>query len=79
MNDGMRIDCDQALRQIFAYVDRELGEEERAAMREHLHTCKSCFSRMEFERLLKGKVTALRGDQATPEVRERIAALLKDF
>lgn len=74
-----KIDCEQALRQIFDYVDRELGEAERAAMREHLHTCKSCFSRMEFERLLKSKVGALRDDRATPSVSERVKALLKDF
>jgi mycothiol system anti-sigma-R factor len=73
------MNCEQALRQIFAYVDRELGEEERAAMRAHLHTCKSCFSRMEFERLLKSKVRALRDDKATPSVGERVKALLKDF
>jgi len=73
------MNCEQALRQILAYVDRELGEEERAAMREHLHTCKSCFSRMEFERLLKSKVGALRDDKATPGVSERVKGLLKDF
>jgi len=73
------MNCEQALRQIFAYVDRELGEEERAAMQAHLHTCKSCFSRMEFERLLKSKVRALRDAKATPSVSERVKALLKDF
>ena len=73
------IDCDQALRQIFAFVDRELGEQERTALQEHLHTCKSCFSRMEFERLLKSKVGALRDEKATPGVSERVKALLKDF
>ena len=72
-------DCEQALRQIFAYVDRELGAGEYAAMQEHLHTCKSCFSRMEFERLLKSKVGALRDEKATPSVSERVRALLKDF
>lgn len=74
-----QIDCDQALRQVFAYLDRELGEREHAAMHEHLQTCKACFSRMEFERLLKGKVRGLRAEKPTPEVEERIKALLKDF
>lgn len=77
--NSRKIDCDQALRQVFAYVDRELGEEERAVLQEHLHTCKSCFSRMEFERLLKSKVGALRDDKATPSVSKRVKALLKDF
>ena len=73
------MNCEQALRQILAYVDRELSEEEHAAMREHLHACKGCFSRMEFERLLKSKFGALRDEEATPEVSERVKALLKDF
>lgn len=74
-----QMDCEQALRQILAYLDRELGEHERAALQEHLHTCKSCFSRMEFERLLKGKVKGLRDEKATPAVSKRVSSLLKDF
>jgi len=34
---------------------------------------------MEFERLLKSKVRALRDAKATPSVSERVKALLKDF
>jgi len=73
------IDCEQALRQIFEYLDRELGEHERVAMQQHLHTCKSCFSRVEFERLLKGKVKDLREETPTPAVSARIKNLLKGF
>ena len=74
-----KIDCEQALKQILTYVDRELGEEEREVMQQHLHTCKSCFSRMEFERLLKGKVGGLRDEAPTQSMQARIRALLKDF
>lgn len=73
------IDCEQALRQILEYVDRELGKAEHEAMHRHLQTCKSCFSRMEFERRLKGKLGALREEKATPEMNERVKALLKTF
>jgi len=74
-----QIDCDQALRQIFEFLDHELGEEQRDAMQHHLHTCKSCFSRLEFERLLKGKVRELRDDKASPQIDARIRGLLKRF
>ena len=74
-----QIDCEQALRQIFDYLDRELEEHERAAMQQHLHTCKSCFSRVEFERLLKNKVKDLREEAPTPGVSARIKNLLKGF
>jgi len=48
-------------------------------MERHLHTCKSCFSRLEFERLLKEKVGELRDDEASPNLGARIKGLLKDF
>jgi len=74
-----QIDCEQALKQVFDFLDRELGEHEHAAMQQHLHTCKSCFSRVEFERLLKGKVQSLREETPTPGVSARIKSLLKGF
>ena len=73
------IDCEQALRKIFQFIDHELGGSEREAMQRHLHTCKSCFSRAEFERRLKEKVGGLREKQEVPEVRRRIGRLLKTF
>lgn len=71
------IDCEQALARIFEYVDRELSGDEREAMEHHLQTCKSCFSRAEFERRLKGKLVQLRDEEATPAARKRIEDLLK--
>ena len=73
------IDCEQALKQILTFIDRELGDADRDAMQKHLHKCKSCFSRMEFERLLKGRIGRLRDEQPTPDMSERVKALLKDY
>ena len=74
-----QIDCEQALRQIAEFIDHELGEGERAAMQQHLHTCKSCFSRAEFERRLKEKLGALREDEVTSQLGRRVKGLLKSF
>lgn len=74
-----KIECEQALRQIFQFIDHELDENARNAMEQHLHTCKSCFSRMEFERRLKDKVGKLREDKVSSGVQERIKGLLKSF
>jgi len=74
-----QINCEQALKQILEYVDHELGEHEREAMAQHLHTCKSCFSRMEFERRLKEKVGALCDDEVPSQLGERVKGLLKSF
>jgi anti-sigma factor (TIGR02949 family) len=74
-----QIDCELALRQILEYVDHELGEHDHSLMEQHLRTCKSCFSRMEFEQRLKRKVGELRDDEVPSPLGERIKGLLKSF
>ena len=73
------INCEQALNQILEYVDHELADSGRAAMEHHLHTCQSCFSRMEFERKLKEKVGTLREEKVSSSVTSRIKGLLDSF
>jgi anti-sigma factor (TIGR02949 family) len=73
------IKCEQALRQIFEYVDHELGEAERATLERHLHMCHSCYSRAEFEARLKVKLSELKKDNRDATVRERIKSLLDSF
>ena len=74
-----QIDCELALRQILDYVDHELGDHDHSLMEQHLRTCKSCFSRMEFEQRLKRKIGELREDEVTSPLSERIKSLLKNF
>lgn len=71
------MDCEQALERIFELIDHELKGEEREAMQHHVDTCKSCFSRVEFERRLKAKLKALREEQTSASARQRIEKLLK--
>ena len=78
MKKPRTLDCEQALAQIFAFIDRELKADEREAMQEHLHTCKACFSRAEFERRLKKKLGGLR-EHASPDAQARIEKLIKSL
>lgn len=71
------IDCEQALLHIFELIDKELQGEKREAMQHHIDTCKSCFSRVEFERRLKERLRTLREADTTAEARQRIEKLLK--
>jgi len=70
------MDCEQALAKIFEFIDHELKPHDHEAMAAHLHTCKSCFSRAEFERRLKEKLTRLHGE-ASPSAQGRIEELIK--
>ena len=78
MSEKKPIDCEQALAQIFEFIDHELRPHEHEAMQEHLHACKSCFSRAEFERRLKEKLNKLH-DAAEPAAQARIEKLIKSL
>lgn len=51
-----KLDCDQAIRMLFEYLDNELDEHDHEAIEAHLHDCRACFSRMEFDKRLKGMI-----------------------
>lgn len=74
-----KIDCEQAIKQIFEFIDHELSDGEHALLEQHLRTCKSCFSRMEFERMLKQKMGALAGEVPTATLDARVRKLLAGF
>jgi mycothiol system anti-sigma-R factor len=79
MNDTHMIDCEEALRRLFEYLDDELHEESHREMRQHLERCRSCFSRVEFERRLKAHAAALCHEPVSPALEQRIRLLLETF
>lgn len=42
-------DCDETLRQLYAYLDRVLDDEARAEIGSHVNDCPDCTERVEFE------------------------------
>lgn len=79
MSDPNPIDCDEALRLLAAFLDHELHSDEREGVERHLQMCRSCFSRAEFERRLKGEITRLRSEEVSPGFEERVRRLLGSF
>ncbi len=79
MSDIKQIDCEEALRRLFEYLDRELDAARHAEVEQHLHTCRACYSRAEFERRLKGRLGALGQEPPPPEFTHRIKNLLRRF
>jgi anti-sigma factor (TIGR02949 family) len=71
--------CEQALHRLFEFLDHELDAAEREAMQLHLSTCRSCFSRVDFERRLKQKLRELRREEPLQEAGERMKRLLESF
>jgi anti-sigma factor (TIGR02949 family) len=79
MSELKRLDCDAALRLLAAYLDGELRELDEESVRQHLQHCQSCFSRAEFERQLKSRLTELRHTEVSPALQTRIRTLLADY
>jgi anti-sigma factor (TIGR02949 family) len=73
------LSCEQALHRLFDFLDHELDEPERDAMQRHLSTCRSCFSRADFEQRLKHKLGELRREESLQETGDRIKRLLESF
>ena len=45
MNKPNSINCEEALKHLFEYLDRELEGELQQQMQRHMASCRSCFSR----------------------------------
>ena len=76
MSESTDMQCNDALRLLAQYLDRELSDGEHAEVERHLRTCRSCFSRAEFERRLKGELAALSSADVPTALQDRIHALL---
>lgn len=71
------IDCTEAVRRMWAYLERELDAKPVAEFEVHLETCQRCCGELEFSRHLRQVVAE--GEGATPvppELRSRIEILL---
>jgi len=74
------MDCETALRNLSAYLDRELGEAPSAELEQHLQECRHCFSMVEFERRLRTVVRrSCASEQIPPELEQRLRKLLQSF
>jgi anti-sigma factor (TIGR02949 family) len=71
--------CEEALRRLALYLDGELDLGSRTRMEEHLHRCRTCYSRAEFERRLKERLAELGREPVPDELRGRIETLVSAF
>jgi len=79
MSDPKIINCEQALRHLFDYLDKALDADLQAQMRQHMESCRSCFSRLEFEQTLKAHIRNTGAESAPDSLRSRVSSLLQEF
>jgi mycothiol system anti-sigma-R factor len=71
------IDCREAVRRMWSYLDHSLAEKPLFQFEEHLETCVKCCGELEFSRHLRELVAASEGTtEMSPEVRTRIDRIL---
>ncbi len=73
------INCDEALKRVFDFIDDHLRGKARAELEHHLETCRHCFDRVEFEKRLKSRLRKLNVEASAETLRKRVDALLEQF
>lgn len=76
---GGRMKCEDVLRELLAYLDREVDAMTAAAIDRHLEDCRACFSRAQFERKLKAHLRAAAEKRAPERLRARVKDILDKF
>ncbi len=77
--DIREISCEEAIRLVLEYLDNELERHDHTALESHIHKCRSCFTRVEFEKRLKGMVKAVPDEKAPENLVYRIRELTEKF
>ncbi|MBI3587458.1 MAG: zf-HC2 domain-containing protein [Ignavibacteriales bacterium] len=78
-NSTKNISCDEALKRVFGYIDEHLQGKSRKELEHHLETCRHCFDRVEFEKLLKSRLRNLAVEAEPEALRKKIEALVDAF
>jgi anti-sigma factor (TIGR02949 family) len=79
MNKVRQIGCEEALKQLLEYLDGELPEQHLHEVDRHLSTCRSCYSRVEFESRLKQRLQDAGRQQVPGTLKDRIDQLFAGY
>lgn len=76
---GLVMKCEDVLRELLAYLDREVDAPTSALIDRHLEACRGCFTRAVFERKLKARLRAAADKPAPARLRARVKDILDKF
>lgn len=72
------IDCYAAMRQLWAYLDRELTDQTMTVVRKHLVDCAECYRHYQFAREFLAALGRVQSSRCAPhELRQRVMAALR--
>ena len=67
MENAKRINCEEALRCLAAYLDKAVSGEDLETLEDHINTCLDCCDKLEFSRKLDVVVKERLRDEPLPE------------
>lgn len=70
--------CDEAVHELYGYLDGELTEERRAEIARHLDGCAPCGSAAHFEDELRSVIADRCRDTVPESLKQRVAAALSE-
>lgn len=70
--------CNDALHELYTFIDGELTTERRAAIEEHLEGCPPCFEAFDFEAEIKGYLAEKCRERVPDSLKDRIAQAIAD-
>lgn len=79
-HDHDEIDCTIAIEQFYAYLDKELSDEQDVTQFEqHISHCKSCFSRLQLEQALSKRMREAETKDLPTPLKHRLKGLIDSF
>jgi mycothiol system anti-sigma-R factor len=73
---GENGDCDEAISELYRFLDGDLTEQRRIEIRRHLDECPPCFEQFDFEAELRLVIASKCKDTVPDSLRHRIADVL---
>ena len=71
-------DCNEALHELYSFLDGHLTNERRTVISHHLDECGPCLEAFDFEAELKQVIAQKCREEVPQELRDRIAAALQE-
>lgn len=71
-------DCNDALHELYTYIDGELTDSRREVITEHLNACGECFEAFDFQAELRQVVAHKCRDEVPDALKDRIAHLIDE-
>ncbi len=72
-------ECDEAVAEIYAFLDGELDDTVMIQVEAHLRRCSPCLEAFDFEADLRRVIVAKCTEEVTPEIKARFCGLLRQL